>query len=34
MNVILYATLGFGLGIGVPFLFMQALLGFQAWGLI
>jgi hypothetical protein len=34
MNVILYATLGFGLGIGAPFLFMKALLGLQAWGLI
>jgi hypothetical protein len=34
MNVILYATLGFGLGIGAPFLFMQALLGLQAWGLM
>ena len=34
MNTILYAILGFGLGIGAPFLFMQALLGLQAWGLM
>ena len=34
MNVILYAALGFVLGIGLPYLIMQALSGLRAWGLV
>ena len=34
MNVILYAALGFSLGIGAPYIFKVSLQGLRAWGLI
>ena len=34
MNTILIAFLGFVLGIGAPYLIMQALSGLRAWGLV
>ena len=34
MNAIFFAILGFVLGIGAPYLIMQALSGLRAWGLV
>ena len=34
MNTILYATLGFGLGIGAPHLLMLVLSTLRVWGML